>query len=88
MGYLGMMGYMLVSYSVQKDIQSVPDILAIYSMTDPSNADVSYFYGVYLAKKGQFKAAIDSLGNSLNKGFNDYTRWADQQEFSRLLDSV
>ena len=89
LGYIGIMEYMLVSSALNNnDLKSAYFFLQIYSLAEPQNADVSYYYGVYLTKTGNFKDAIDSLENAVNKGFDDYSRWMSQSDFSRLRDSL
>ncbi len=89
LGYISMSCYMLVSSALKNsDVQQAQKFLAIYSMADPANPDVSYFYGVMLAHANNFQAAIDSLSCALKKGFSDKSKWNNERVFIPLKDSL
>jgi len=88
-GLISMNCYMLVSSALQNnDLQRALSFLNIYKMADPANSDLSYFYAVYNSKTGQYKAAIDSLGNAVEKGFSDQLRWVNENSLAPLRDSL
>ncbi|PKP18388.1 MAG: hypothetical protein CVU05_13625, partial [Bacteroidetes bacterium HGW-Bacteroidetes-21] len=89
LGYISISCYMYVTAALKEgDLNNAARFLDVYLLADPTNSEVSYYYGVYFARTGQYQAAIDSLSNALDRGFSDYARWNSEEAFIPLKDSL
>ena len=89
LSYISMNCYMHVNSSLNNNDNTMAQkFLTIYNLADPTNPDVTYFYGVLLAQNNKFQESIDSLSSAIKKGYADVTKWNNERAFLPLKDSL
>ena len=82
MAFLSLFCYMNANAAMAKqDETAAINIIAVYEMADPTNAEPNYMRAILLARRSQDEAAIAQLRISVAKGFADKQRLTGQPEF-------
>ena len=74
-GFLGILSYTLCNQCIQlENYSDLERLLPIYEYLEPRNPDMFYFKACLAWEKGQEKAAVAALQQSVENGFCDWQR--------------